>query len=330
MKKELSPPFKITNEILNFVYEIGELVGKISAEKEFEKNLILRRENRIKTIYSSLAIEQNTLTLEQVTDVINGKRVLAPPKDIKEVQNAYEIYERLDELNENSVKDLLLAHKIMTSELIKESGRFRSKNAGVYQGDKLIHMGTLPEYIPELINNLFLWLKNSKEHPLIKAAVFHYEFEFIHPFQDGNGRIGRLWHSLILSKWKKIFAWLPVESLVQKYQKEYYIAINNSNRNGESTEFILFMLRIINETLIELIETEKMTDKLTGKMTDKNEERTKLVIKYLNQNNSINNKDAKNLLDISEATARRFLNKLVKENILEAVGEYKARKYIKK
>ena len=330
MKKELSPPFKITNEILNFVYEIGELVGKISAEKEFEKNLTLRRENRIKTIYSSLAIEQNTLTLEQVTDVINGKRVLAPPKDIKEVQNAYEIYERIDELDENSVKDLLLAHKIMTSELIKESGRFRSKNAGVYQGDKLIHMGTLPEYIPELINNLFLWLKNSKEHPLIKAAVFHYEFEFIHPFQDGNGRIGRLWHSLILSKWKKIFAWLPVESLVQKYQKEYYIAINNSNRNGESTEFILFMLRIINETLIELIETEKMTDKLTGKMTDKNEERTKLVIKYLNQNNSINNKDAKNLLDISEATARRFLNKLVKENILEAVGEYKARKYIKK
>ena len=330
MKKELSPPLKITNDILNFIYEIGELVGKISAEKEFEKNLTLRRENRIKTIYSSLAIEQNTLTLEQVTDVINGKRVLAPLKDIKEVQNAYEIYERIDELDENSVKDLLLAHKIMTSELIKESGRFRSKNAGVYQGNKLIHTGTLPEYIPELINNLFLWLKNSKEHPLIKAAVFHYEFEFIHPFQDGNGRIGRLWHSLILSKWKKIFAWLPVESLVQKYQKEYYIAINNSNRNGESTEFILFMLRIINETLIELIETEKMTDKLTGKMTDKNEERTKLVIKYLNQNNSINNKDAKNLLDISEATARRFLNKLVKENILEAVGEYKARKYIKK
>ena len=326
MKKELSPPFKITNEILNFIYEIGELVGKISAEKEFEKNLTLRRENRIKTIYSSLAIEQNTLTLEQVTDVINGKRVLAPLKDIKEVQNAYEIYERLEELDENSVKDLLLAHKIMTSELIKESGRFRSKNAGVYQGDKLIHMGTLPEYIPELINNLFLWLKNSKEHPLIKAAVFHYEFEFIHPFQDGNGRIGRLWHSLILSKWKKIFAWLPVESLVQKYQKEYYISINNSNRDGESTEFILFMLRIINETLIELIETEKMT----GKMTDKNEERTKLVIKYLNQNNSINNKEAKNLLDISEATAKRFLNKLVKENILEAVGEYKARKYIKK
>ena len=187
-------------------------------------------------------------------------------------------------------------------------------------------MGTLPEYIPELINNLFLWLKNSKEHPLIKAAVFHYEFEFIHPFQDGNGRIGRLWHSLILSKWKKFFAWLPIESLVQKYQKEYYIAINNSNRDGESTEFILFMLRIINETLIELVENKKTTDK----MTDKNRERIKLVIKYLSQNNSINNKEAQNLLDISESAAKRFLNKLVKENILEAVGEYKARKYIKK
>lgn len=309
MKKELSPPFKITNEILNFI-------------KEFEKNLTLRRENRIKTIYSSLAIEQNTLTLEQVTDVINGKRVLAPPKDIKEVQNAYEIYERLEELNENSVKDLLLAHKIMTSELIKESGRFRSKNAGVYQGDKLIHMGTLPEYIPELINNLFLWLKKSEEHPLIKAAVFHYEFEFIHPFQDGNGRIGRLWYSLILSKWKKFFAWLPIESLVQKYQKEYYIAINNSNRDGESTEFILFMLKIIKETLIELIEIQKSTDK--------NKEKIKLLIEYLGQNNSINNKEAQNLLDISESAAKRFLNKLVKENILEAVGEYKARKYIKK
>ena len=330
MKKELSPPFKITNDILNLVYEIGELVGKIGAEKEFEKNLTLRKENRIKTIYSSLAIEQNTLTLEQVTDVINGKRVLAPLKDIKEVQNAYEIYERLDELNENSMKDLLLAHKIMTSELIKESGRFRSKNARVYQGDKLIHMGTLPEYIPELINNLFLWLKNSKEHPLIKAAVFHYEFEFIHPFQDGNGRIGRLWHSLILSKWKKFFAWLPIESLVQKYQKEYYIVINNSNKDGESTEFILFMLEIIKETLIELVETQKMTDKVIDKMTDKNKERVKLLMKYLDQNNSISNKEAQSLLGISEATARRFLNSLVKENLLVAVGEYKARKYIKK
>ena len=253
MKKELSPPFKITNEILNFVYEIGELVGKISAEKEFEKNLTLRRENRIKTIYSSLAIEQNTLTLEQVTDVINGKRVLAPPKDIKEVQNAYEIYERLEELNENSVKDLLLAHKIMTSELIKESGRFRSKNAGVYQGDKLIHMGTLPEYIPELINNLFLWLKKSEEHPLIKAAVFHYEFEFIHPFADGNGRIGRMWHSLLLGKWNELFYWLPIEELIRSRQQDYYDSLGKSDKEADSYAFVELILEIILTTLEETV-----------------------------------------------------------------------------
>ena len=165
---------------------------------------------------------------------------------------------------------------------------------------------------------------------MIKAAVFHYKFEFIHPFQDGNGRIGRLWHSLILSKWKKFFAWLPIESLVQKYQKEYYIAINNSNKDGESTEFILFMLEIIKETLIELVEKQKMTDKVIDKMTDKNKERVKLLMKYLGQNDSISNKEAQSLLSISEATARRFLNSLVKENLLVAVGEYKARKYIKK
>ena len=281
MKKELSPPFKITNEILNFVYEIGELVGKISAEKEFEKNLTLRRENRIKTIYSSLAIEQNTLTLEQVTDVINGKRVLAPPKDIKEVQNAYEIYERLEELNENSVKDLLLAHKIMTSELIKESGRFRSKNAGVYQGDKLIHMGTLPEYIPELINNLFLWLKKSEEHPLIKAAVFHYEFEFIHPFADGNGRMGRMWHTLLLGKWKKIFFWLPIEELIKEKQEEYYSTLALADKQGNSTVFVEFMLGIIRESLMELRNSENTTDQDSDQVTDQESDQDKKSVEKL-------------------------------------------------
>ena len=281
MKKELSPPFKITNEILNFVYEIGELVGKISAEKEFEKNLTLRRENRIKTIYSSLAIEQNTLTLEQVTDVINGKRVLAPPKDIKEVQNAYEIYERLEELNENSVKDLLLAHKIMTSELIKESDRFRSQNAGVYQEDKLIHMGTLPEYIPELINNLFLWLKNSKEHPLIKAAVFHYEFEFIHPFADGNGRMGRMWHTLLLGKWKKIFFWLPIEELIKEKQEEYYSTLALADKQGNSTVFVEFMLGIIRESLMELRNSENTTDQESDQVTDQESDQDKKSVEKL-------------------------------------------------
>ena len=194
MEKEYgySPPFEITNEIIELVAQITELTGMIIVSEKLSSNPVLRRENRIKTIYSSLAIEQNTLTFEQVTDVINGKRILAPPKDIKEVKNAYEIYEKLSLLNPYSIKDLLKAHKILTADLINESDRFCTKGAGVYQGNQLIHAGTLPQYIPELIDQLFSWLKKSKVHPLIKACVFHYEFEFIHPFQDGNGRVGRL------------------------------------------------------------------------------------------------------------------------------------------
>ena len=175
MEKEYgySPPFEITNEIIELVAQITELTGMIIVSEKLSSNPVLRRENRIKTIYSSLAIEQNTLTFEQVTDVINGKRILAPPKDIKEVKNAYEIYEKLNLLNPYSIKDLLKAHKILTADLINESGRFRTKGAGVYQGSQLIHTGTSSQYIPELIDQLFSWLKKSKVHPLIKACVFH-------------------------------------------------------------------------------------------------------------------------------------------------------------
>lgn len=327
MENEYKPPFTITEEIMNLVAEISELTGMIIVSEKLE-NLTLRKGNRIKTIYSSLAIEQNTLTLEQVTDVINGKRILAPPKDIKEVKNAYEIYEKLDLLNPYSVKDLLTAHKVMTSELINESGRFRSKNVGVYQGTQLIHTGTPPQYISELIEQLFLWLKKSKIHPLIKSCIFHYEFEFIHPFQDGNGRIGRLWHTLILSKWKEFFAWLPIETLIQKQQLKYYEALNISNSEGKSTFFIIFILKIIKESLEELQKNYKeMTDKTTDKMTDKELERLKILERYFEKYKYISNNEVQKILKISDSTARRFLNKLIKKEILEAIGENKGRKY---
>lgn len=180
------PPFTMNDKITNLVIEIGELTGKIAISDGLSSNPTLRRINRIKTIYSSLAIEQNTLTLEQVSDVINGKRILASPQDIKEVKNAYEIYEKLDLLNPYSVEDLLKAHKVMMGELIKEAGVFRSKGVGVYSGTTLIHAGTPPQYVPDLIKQLFEWLQYSEMHPLIKACIFHYEFEFIHPFTDGN------------------------------------------------------------------------------------------------------------------------------------------------
>ncbi len=330
MTNKYNPPFTITEEITNLVIEIAELVGIIYMSKKLTSNPILRRENRIKTIYSSLAIEQNTLTLEQITDIIAGKRILAPPKDIKEVKNAYEIYEKLDTLNPYSIKDLLKAHKIMTLELIGESGCFRSKNVGVYQGSKLIHTGTPPQYIPELMKQLFLWLKKSEVHSLIKSCVFHYEFEFIHPFQDGNGRIGRLWHTLILAKWKGFFAWLPIETLIHKKQQKYYEAINVSNNLGESTPFILFSLKIIKEALLELQkDNREMTDKTIDKITDKERERLKILEKYFKENKFINNKEVQKLLNISDSTAKRFLNKLVKNNILEAIGENKGRRYKK-
>ncbi len=252
------PPFKITEVILNYVAEITELSDKLTSINRLSSNPTLRRTNRIKTIQGSLAIEQNSLSIKQVTAVINGKHVLAPPKDIAEVKNAYEIYERLDELDPYSVEDLLTAHGVLTRELVSESGIFRSGQVGVVDGDgNILHFGTLPQYVPQLIEDLLSWTKDNDVHPLISSCVFHYEFELIHPFADGNGRLGRLWHTLLLSKWNPLFAWLPVESIIHENQSDYYDAINSSNDEGESTIFIEFMLHVIKEALIEAIENEE-------------------------------------------------------------------------
>ena len=255
MTENYQPPFTMTEEITNLIVEIGEYVGTITTYDTMRPDPILRRENRIRTIHSSLAIEQNTLTLEQVTDVINGKRILGPPQDIREVKNAYEAYERVAALDPYSVKNLLLAHKIMMEGLVKEAGSFRSGNVGVYAGTELIHAGTPAKYVPDLMKQLFIWLKQSKYHPLVKSCIFHYEFEFIHPFADGNGRTGRLWQSLILQKWKNIFAWIPVETLVYENQNEYYKVLQQADRDGDSTKFVEFMLGMICNALKEINET---------------------------------------------------------------------------
>ena len=260
-----NPPFEITNAMIDHVAEIAELVGRLTSMNQLSANPTLGRTNRIRTIYGSLAIEQNTLTLEQVTAVLNGKQVLAPPKDIAEVKNAYEIYERLDELNPYSVDDLLTAHSIMTRGLVGESGVFRSKPVGVVdQEGHILHFGTLPQYVPDLVMELLDWVKSSDVHMLIRSCVFHYEFELIHPFADGNGRVGRLWHTLLLSKWNPAFAWLPVESIIHNRQQEYYESINASNAAGESTVFIEFMLSAIKASLIDAISaSDEMSDGMT-------------------------------------------------------------------
>jgi len=251
------PPFSVTNRMIGQIAEISELTGRISERKNLSKNPELRRKNRIKTIQGSLEIEQNTLSIEQVTAVINGKHVLAPPEDIIEVKNAYEIYDYMDKLDPCSADDLLKAHGVMLGGLTAEAGNYRERPVGVVDSKtgKVIHFGTLPQYVPELMDKLLMWLSESDVHPLIKACVFHYEFELIHPFIDGNGRMGRLWHTLIMSKWNPLFAWLPVESMICERQQEYYDAINYCNAVCESTKFIEFMLDTVILTLKEAIET---------------------------------------------------------------------------
>lgn len=308
------PPFEINEQMMSDVIEIAELVGKVSVRSEVSSNPTLRRTNRIRTIYSSLAIEQNTLAIEQVTAVLSGKRVLAPPKDIAEVKNAYEIYEHMDKLNPYSIDDLLKAHSVMVKGLVGEAGAFRSRPVGIVDGDGNVrHFGTLPQYVPQLVQGLLDWIKSSEIHMLIKSCVFHYEFELIHPFADGNGRIGRLWHTLLLSQWNPIFAWLPIESIIHDNQAEYYDAINASNSNGSSTVFIQFMLFVIKQTLQEAADVTDMSVK------SKDELRLSVINEFLDTHDYIMNSDLQKLLGVSSATATRILTGFAKGGKLKRV-----------
>ena len=312
MSEHYEPPFIMTGEITNLIVEIGELVGSITTYEAMNPNPILRRKSRIKTIHSSLAIEQNTLTLEQVTDIINGKRILGSPQDIHEVKNAYEAYERIRLLDPYSVKNLLIAHKIMMHGLVKEAGVFRSGNVGVYAGTELIHAGTPAKYVPDLMQQLFTWLKESKYHPLVKSCIFHYEFEFIHPFQDGNGRTGRLWQSLILQKWKDIFAWLPVETLVYENQEEYYKVLQSADNKGDSTEFVEFMLGMIRDALSDISTTQNEKNVVTNVAINvvTNEDK---VLSMLKQDGKMSATMLANSIGITQRQAQRILSKLKDE-----------------
>lgn len=310
MDENYKPPFAMNEEITNLIVEIGEYVGTITAYDAMRPNPILRRENRIRTIHSSLAIEQNTLSLEQVTDVINGKRILGPPQDIREVKNAYEAYERVSALDPYRVENLLLAHKIMMEGLVKEVGSFRSGNVGVYAGTELIHAGTPAKYVPDLMKQLFTWLKKSKYHPLVKSCIFHYEF--IHPFADGNGRTGRLWQSLILQKWKKIFAWIPVETLVYENQNEYYKVLQRADNAGDCTEFVEFMLGMVRNALKEISKTHNRSNVVinVGVNVVKNEEK---IIALLRQDGHMSANMLAVSVRITGRQAQRILAKLKDE-----------------
>lgn len=314
-------PFRITSGILSSVASITEAVGRFSSVEKISSNLMLRKDNRIKSIYSSLAIEQNSLTLDQVTALLEGKRVIGPPKDIKEVQNAYEIYERLDLLNPFSAEDLLSAHYTMTKDLVQESGMFRTGNVGIVDKDgNVLHFGTLPSQVPLMVADLMEWTKNSDLPMLIKSCVFHYEFEVIHPFADGNGRVGRLWHTLLLSKWNKLFAWLPVESIIHDRQEDYYRAFNRSNAEGESTVFIEFMLSAIEDALNEAMGDEQNSSAIF-------DYRWHRIRSFLLSHANIKNADVRVLFSVSSATANRILASLCESEKIKRVRDGKTWAY---
>lgn len=242
------PPFTVSPESINLVAEIAETMAESSPAHRSPK---LRRINRIRSIQSSLAIENNTLTLSQITDVIDGRRIIGPPDEILEAKNAFRCYSAMQDMDPHSESDLLGAHGMMMDGLMTDAGAYRRTGVGVYSETELVHMAPPADMVPQLMNDLFRWMRDSADHPLIKGCVFHYEFEFIHPFSDGNGRTGRFWHSLILSKWNSGFQWVPVESVVRRHQQEYYAAIGESTANADSGPFIEFMLRSIREAVSE-------------------------------------------------------------------------------
>lgn len=248
------PLFTITNEILSYTSSVSEKIGNLTAIGNMDAKPHLRRNNRIKSIHSSLKIEANSLSLGQVRDVIDGRTVLGEQKEIQEVKNAYTAYEHFSEIDPYSIDDLKKFHGMMTKYIVEESGVFRCGEEGVFSVEQCIFMGPPARLVPGLMGELFDWMREAQDfvHPLVLSSVFHYEFVFIHPFSDGNGRMARLWHSAILSKWKPIFEYIPIESQIEKFQEEYYDVIARCNSEGESTAFIEFMLTQIDKILDDI------------------------------------------------------------------------------
>ena len=304
------PPFTITDDITSLIADIAEQIGHLTATAYHLPAPHLRKENRIKTIQSSLAIENNSLSVEQVTAILEGKRVLGPPDEIQEVKNAIEAYELLLELNPYKEKDLLKAHKLMMTDLVKENGRYRQGGVGVFDGKKCIHMAPPVQRVPLLMADLLEWVKKTKVHPLVSSCVFHYEFEFIHPFADGNGRIGRMWQTLLLMQWKPIFAWIPVETIVKEHQQEYYAAIAKSDSEANSTAFIIFMLRCLKDALKEM---EESNQKSNWKSNQK-------ILAAMRRNPLITIRELQDETGLSESGVKKVIRQLKNDGQILRVG----------
>lgn len=250
----MTPPYQITPEILKLIASISEKIGQIKAKFLDKPSPKLRKENRIKTIHSTLSIEGNTLTEEQITALIEKKRIIGPEKDVNEVLNAIRVYDQLQSFDPKSSKSFLNAHEILMKGLVSDNGKYRKRGVGIMAGDRIAHMAPPAANVPHLMNDLFEYLKTSKEISLIKSCVFHYEMEFIHPFIDGNGRMGRLWQTLILMKEYPVFEFIPFENIIHKTQSEYYHALSQSDKSGSSTPFIEYMLGVVNDSLHTMLD----------------------------------------------------------------------------
>ncbi|MDR2496953.1 MAG: Fic family protein [Tannerellaceae bacterium] len=325
------PAYTIGSKAIDLVARIAEKLGELKGSGEYARNLQLRKINRLRSIHSSLAIENNPLSLSQVTDIIAGKRVLGLPQNILEVKNAYLAYEHLYEYNPYSSDDFLRAHKFMTEGLVAEAGKFRSQGVGVFAGDRLIHAGAGYRFVPKLITDLFAWARKTDIHPLLKSSIVHFEMELIHPFSDGNGRMGRLWQTLILSKWNELFAWLPVESVVHDNQQGYYDALMAAGQAADSGRFTEFMLDALLQALEEL-PTRRITDIFTDINTDmlsKNElEFLEQIAGYIDRYGEINNYRAQQLTNKSDVSVKKYFARLVDAGILTVEGKNKGRKYM--
>lgn len=307
------PPYSITDKMLNYVSDIMKKIGEANYFESLNKYPELRRKSRIRSIHSSLAIENNQLSLFQVEDVINGKMVIGEQKDIQEVKNAYKAYDEIENMNPYSIKDLKKTHGMLTFLTVEDSGKFRNHGECVRDGDKVIFVAPPEKMVIPLMEQLFNWMKEAKEkvNPLIISCIFHYEFVFIHPFTDGNGRVARIWQIAILADWEKAFKYMPIESLIKKNQDEYYAAIANCNNAGNSNEFIEFMLKMISETLDELIEST------TQETTQEK------IIELMKKNPSITQSQMAKELDITR-DGIAYNIKILKDNkVIERVGSTK-------
>lgn len=315
----MKPPYQITDKILTLIASISEKIGEINATHLYKPTTELRKRNRIKTIQSSLEIEGNTLTEEQITALLENKRVIAPQKDILEVQNAIKVYEQLHQFNPNQLKDLEKAHSVLMNGLVNNAGKLRTTNVGIVKGSQVAHVAPSGTMVNGLMNDLFAYLKKDKDLTLIKSCVFHYEFEFIHPFVDGNGRMGRLWQTLILMQQYPVFEYLPIESLIKQRQEEYYSKLSESDKKGNSTPFIEFMLGIILNALEELLQSQNKTLRT--------EDRIALFKEKIGQN-KFNRKDyLQSFKNISAPTASRDLKWAVEQSILNKSGEMRLTEY---